>query len=188
MELSLDWRSVGLRGLAALAFGILILVWPGLTVLALVLLFGLFVIVDGFAHLVAAFRRSGQGSRGWLIFEGVAAVAAGIITLVWPDITTLVLLYVIGAWAVIIGVIRIVAAVQLRGELPHVWLLGLTGALSVVFGIILFVAPVSGALAITWLIGFFALFVGILFLALAWRLRKAHGSIDVFMSPPPAPA
>src|SRR6266567_2857550 len=107
MELSLDWRSVGLRGVAAVAFGILILVWPGLTVLALVFLFGIFVLVDGFARLVAAFRLS-EG-RTWQIVEGVAGVAAGIITLVWPDVTTLVILYIIGAWAVILGSLRIFA-------------------------------------------------------------------------------
>jgi len=186
MELSLNWRSVGLRGLAAIAFGILILAWPGLTVTALVLLFGVFVLVDGFAHLVAAFQvREG---RGWQIFEGMAGVAAGIITLVWPDVTTLALLYIIGAWAVIMGLLRIVAGVQLRKEITGEWLLIVGGALQVAFGIILFVAPVSGALAITWLIGLFALFVGLLLLGVAWRLHKTHTSIDVGITPPAAPA
>ena len=188
MELSLDWRSVGLRGLAAVAFGVLILVWPDLTVTALVLLFGAFVLIDGFAHLVAAFRLS-EG-RGWQIFEGVAGVAAGIITLVWPDVTTLALLYIIGAWAVIMGTLRVVAGIQLRKEITGEWLLIIGGALQVAFGVILFVAPVSGALAITWLIGFFALFVGMLLLGVAWRLHKTHTSIDVGMAPgpPAAPA
>lgn len=185
MELSLDWRSVLLRGVAAVAFGILILVWPGLTVTALVLLFGVFVLVDGFAHLVAAFRV--HEGRGWQLFEGVAGVAAGIITLVWPDVTTLALLYIIGAWAIVLGAFRVVAGIQLRKEITGEWLLILGGSLQVLFGIILFVAPVSGALAITWLIGFFALFVGMLLLGLAWRLRKSHTSIDVgITSPPPA--
>jgi len=186
MELSLDWRSVGLRGLAAIAFGVLVLVWPGLTVTALVLLFGVFVLVDGFAHLVAAFAA--RDNRGLLIFEGIAGVGVGVITLVWPDVTALALLYLIGAWAVVTGAIRIGAAIQLRKVIPNEWLLIISGALSVIFGIILFVAPVSGALAITWLIGFFALFVGMLLLGLAWRLRKGHGHIDVFTAPPPAPA
>jgi uncharacterized membrane protein HdeD (DUF308 family) len=152
----------------------------------LVLLFGVFVLVDGFAHLVAAFRV--HDGRGWQLFEGVAGVAAGVITLVWPDITTLALLYVIGAWAVVLGVLRIVAGVQLRKEIAGEWLLIVGGALQVIFGIILFVAPVSGALAITWLIGFFALFVGLLLLMLAWRLHKTHTSVDVGITPPPAPA
>ena len=186
MELSLNWRSVGLRGLAAVAFGIAILVWPGLTVTALVLLFGVFVLLDGFAHLVAAFGvREG---RGWQIFEGVAGVAVGVTTLVWPDVTALALLYIIGAWAVILGSLRIFAGVQLRKEITGEWLLILGGALQVIFGIILFVAPVSGALAITWLIGFFALFVGMLLLGVAWRLHKTHAEIDVGITPPAAPA
>src|SRR4051795_9247300 len=121
MEVSLDWRSVLVRGLVAVAFGIVILVWPGLTVTALVLLFGVFVLVDGFAHLVAAFRV--QDGRGWQIFEGVAGVGAGVITLVWPDVTTLALLYIIGAWAVVLGALRIVAGVQLRKEITGEWLL-----------------------------------------------------------------
>jgi uncharacterized membrane protein HdeD (DUF308 family) len=186
MELSLDWRSVLVRGLVAVAFGIVILVWPGLTVTALVLLFGVFVLVDGFAHLIAAFRV--QDGRGWQIFEGVAGVAAGVITLVWPDITALAILYIIAAWAIVMGVFRIVGAIGLRKVIPHEWLFIVSGALSVIFGIILIVAPVSGALAITWLIGFFALFVGMLLLALAWRLHKEGGRIDVLGSPPPAPA
>ncbi|MBV9410182.1 MAG: HdeD family acid-resistance protein, partial [Acidimicrobiia bacterium] len=168
MELSLDWRSMLLRGIAALAFGVLILVWPGLTILALVLLFGVFVLVDGFAHLVAAFRV--HDGRGWQLFEGIAGVAAGVITLVWPDITTLAILYVIAAWAIVMGAFRIVAAIQLRKEIPNEWLLILSGSLSVIFGIILIVAPVSGALAITWVIGFFALLIGMLLLGVAWRL------------------
>ena len=187
MELSLDWRSVGLRGLAAVAFGIIILVWPGITVTALVLLFGVFVLVDGFSHLVAAFGA--RDGRGWQLFEGVVGVGIGVITLVWPDVTTLALLYIIGAWAVILGALRIFAGIQLRKEITGEWFLIIGGALQVIFGIILFVAPVSGALAITWLIGFFALLVGMLLLAVAWRLHKTHTSVDVGMSPPPpAPA
>jgi uncharacterized membrane protein HdeD (DUF308 family) len=187
VELSLDWRSVGLRGLAAVAFGILILVWPGPTVGVLLLLFGFFVLVDGFAHLIAAF--SAREGRGRQLLEGVAAIAVGVIVLVWPGETTLVLLYLIGAWAVILGSLRIFAGVQLRKEITGEWLLIIGGALQVIFGIVLFVAPVSGALAITWLIGFFALFVGMLLLGVAWRLHKTRTSIDVGVaSPPPAPA
>ena len=187
MELSLDWRSMLLRGIAALAFGVLILVWPGLTILALVLLFGVFVLIDGFAHLVAAFRV--HDGLAWQLFEGIAVGAAGVITLVWPDITTLAILYVIAAWAIVMGAFRIVAAIQLRKEIPNEWLLILSGSLSVIFGIILIVAPVSGALAITWVIGFFALLIGMLLLGVAWRLHKTHTSIDVGISaPPPAPA
>jgi uncharacterized membrane protein HdeD (DUF308 family) len=184
IELSLDWRSVALRGAAAVAFGVLTLVWPGLTITALVLLFGIYALVDGIAHLMAAFRGSGaREGRGVLIFEGVAGVIAGIIAIVWPGITALALLYVIAAWAIITGVIRIMAALQLRREIANEWLLVATGALSVVFGIVLVVAPVAGALAITWLIGFYALLFGLLLLGLAWRLRKTHARFEVRAGP-----
>jgi uncharacterized membrane protein HdeD (DUF308 family) len=179
-ELSLDWRSVGLRGIAAVAFGVLTLVWPGLTITALLLLFGAYALVDGFAHLVAAYRRNQpRETRGVLIVEGLAGVILGVVALVWPGITALALLYVIAAWAIITGAVRIMAALQLRREIPNEWFLVLGGAFSVIFGIILVVAPVAGALAITWLIGFYALLFGMMLLALAWRLRTRHARIDV---------
>jgi uncharacterized membrane protein HdeD (DUF308 family) len=179
-ELSLDWRSVGLRGIAAVAFGVLTLVWPGLTITALVFLFGVYALVDGFAHLVAAYTRDqARETRGVLIVEGLAGVILGVIALVWTDITALALLYIIAAWAIITGVIRIMAALQLRREIPNEWFLVLGGAFSVIFGIILVVAPVAGALAITWLIGFYALLFGMVLLALAWRLRATHARITV---------
>ena len=186
IELSLDWRSVGLRGLAAIAFGLLTLAWPGLTITALLLLFAVYALVDGFAHLAAALGAAGRerGNRGVLIIEGVAGVAAGLITLVWPDLTALALLYVIAAWAIITGVIRIMAALQVRREIPNEWILVFSGAMSVIFGIILVVAPVAGALAITWLIGFYALLLGMMLLGLVWRLRSRHAQIDVRAAPP----
>jgi uncharacterized membrane protein HdeD (DUF308 family) len=184
IELSMDWRSVALRGAAAVAFGVLTLVWPGLTITVLVLLFGIYALIDGVVHLMAAFGGSREREgRGVLIFEGVAGVIAGIIAIVWPGITALALLYVIAAWAIITGVIRIMAALQLRREIPNEWLLVAIGALSVVFGIILVVAPVAGALAITWLIGFYALLFGLMLLGLAWQLRKTHGRIEVRAGP-----
>jgi uncharacterized membrane protein HdeD (DUF308 family) len=180
METSLDWRSAGVRGVAALAFGVLTLLWPGLTLTVLVILFGAYALVDGVTHLIAAFagHRSG-GDRTVLVLEGLLGVAAGLVTLVWPGITALALLFVIAAWAIVTGVLRIAAAVRLRGVAAHDWLLGVSGALSVVFGIVLAAAPVAGALAITWLIGFYALVFGFLLLGVAWRLRKSGGRIEV---------
>jgi uncharacterized membrane protein HdeD (DUF308 family) len=176
----LDWRSVALRGIAALAFGILTLAWPGLTITALVLLFGAYALVDGITHLMAAFgRRRAREGRGVLILEGVLGVMAAAVTIVWPGITALALLYVIAAWAIVTGVTRIVAAYQARQEIPNEWLLIVSGVASAIFGIVLVVAPVAGALAITWLIGFYTLLFGGLLLAAAWDLRKEHARIEV---------
>ena len=123
--------------------------------------------------LVAAARgrELAGGSRGWLILEGLLGIAAGIVAIVWPDITALALLWVIAAWAVVTGVLEIVAAIRLRRVLDNEWLLIVAGALSVVFGLILIIWPGSGAIGLVWLIGVYAIAFGIVLLGLALRLR-----------------
>jgi len=165
---------VALRGLAALAFGIFTLAWPGLTLWALVVLFGAFVLVDGVFTLAAVITGAPatRGRRPWLIFEGVVSIAAGIITFVWPGITALALLFLIAAWAFLLGTLRLAAAIQMRHEIDDWWLPALTGALSIAFAAFLVITPGAGALVITWLIGWFAVFVGVLLLMLAFRIRQ----------------
>jgi uncharacterized membrane protein HdeD (DUF308 family) len=169
-----DWRLVALRGVAALAFGVLTLMWPGLTLWALVVLFGVYVLVDGAFTLVDVVRNApgARAHRGLLIVEGVAGVAAGIVTFVWPAVTALALLFLIAAWAFVLGVSRVIAAVELRHIIDHSWLVGLAGGLSIAFGALLVITPGAGALVITWLIGWYALVIGVLLLVLAWRIRR----------------
>ncbi|MET0417635.1 MAG: HdeD family acid-resistance protein [Actinoplanes sp.] len=176
--LSRYWWVVVLRGIAAVLFGVLALVWPGPTVLALVLLFGAYALVDGVFTLASALGRNRDGtrtgSRGWLIVQGIAGILMGILTFVWPDATALVLLWLIAAWALITGVLQVVAAVRLRREMRHEWLLALSGVLSVVFGILLIVWPAAGALAVVTLIGAYAIVFGIALLMLGLRLRRTR--------------
>jgi MFS family permease len=120
-----------------------------------------------------------EDRRGWLIFLGLTGIAAGVLTFIWPDITALALLFVIAAWAFVIGVVEIGAAVRLRRVLPNEWLLGLLGALSITFAIALVITPGAGALVITWFIGWYALLSGVVRLALAWRLRKVENELEV---------
>jgi uncharacterized membrane protein HdeD (DUF308 family) len=174
-------RAFALRGAAALLFGLVTLVWPGLTLTALVLLFGAFVLVNGAAKLIDGFRAP-AGERNPLLLTGSLDVSIGLITFLWPDITALALLYLIAAWALLTGILQIVAAIRLRRELRREWLLGLSGGLSVLFAVLLVITPGAGALVITWLIGWFALFYGALLLAIAWRLRKLDAA-----PPPPSP-
>jgi len=176
VNLLTDWRMIALRGVAALAFGVLTLVWPSLTLWALVLLFGAYALVNGVMILGAAIaNRVPMGrSRGWLVFDGIVGVAAGIVTFAWPDVTALALLFVIAAWAIISGVAEIAAAIELRQVIRHEWLLGLAGVASVIFGILLVITPGDGALVITWLIGWYALFLGAMLLSLALRLRRGE--------------
>jgi uncharacterized membrane protein HdeD (DUF308 family) len=177
----LEWKSLALRGLAAIAFGVLALAWPGITLRALILLFGVFALIDGVSMLAAVFTGAAQaeGSRKtWLVVDGLVGIAIGIVAFVWPGLTTLALLYLIAAWAILTGALKIAAAVVFRGALTHEWMLGLSGLLSVAFGAIVAAAPGSGALAITWLIGWFAIVFGAVLLAMAWRLRKVETTVE----------
>jgi len=128
--------------------------------------------VDGAFTLAAAFGGRARGSRAWLIARGVAGILTGIIAVVWPGITALALLWLIAFWAVATGLLEIVAAFQLRKEMRHEWLLALSGALSVLFGILLFVWPAAGVLTLTVLIGIAAIAFGVTLLILGLRLRQ----------------
>lgn len=169
-----DWRWLALRGVGALVAGGLTLVWPGLTLDVLVLLWGAYALFDGVSVLVAAAANdpATRPHRPWRIISGVAGIAAGIVTFVWPGITALALLYVIAAWATVAGVMEIAMATRFRHASRHHWLLGLNGVLLVAFAITLVAAPVAGALAITWLIGWWAIVFGAFHLAAAWRARQ----------------
>jgi uncharacterized membrane protein HdeD (DUF308 family) len=173
--LTRNWWVLAARGALAVLFGLLALIWPGITVLALVLLFGAYALVDGVMALYTAlFDRGRLGGRGagWLVLEGVAGVLAAIGAIVWPGITALVLLYLIAAWALVTGVAEIVAAIRLRREIEGEWLMVLTGALSILFGVLAFLFPRAGALAVVWLIGAYAIAFGVVMVILAFRLRR----------------
>jgi uncharacterized membrane protein HdeD (DUF308 family) len=170
--LARNWWILAVRGLAAIAFGILTVISPGSSLLALVILFGAYAIVDGAFNLVMGL--SGARGRRWtiMVVQGLLGIAAGVLTFIWPAITTLVLLSLIGVWAVVSGVLQIVAAVRLRQQIQGEWLLGLAGALSIVFGVLLLLFPAAGALTVVLWIGAWALVFGVLTLVLAFRLRS----------------
>ena len=173
-QLALNWWALALRGAVAVIFGVLVFAWPGLGLALLVLLFSAYAFVDGIFALAATVRASVDGTRAWpLLIEGIVGIAAGIVTVIWPAITALVLLYVIAAWAVVTGILEIMAAIRLREEIRNEWLLGLGGLASVLFGVFLFVSPGAGALAVLWLIGAYAIFFGVVLVGLAFRLRAA---------------
>lgn len=172
--LSRNWWAVALRGVAAIIFGLLTFVLPGITLAAMVLLFGAYALVDGLFAIIASARGQEEKGPWWaLVIEGLLSIAAGIVTFMWPGLTMLVLLYVIGAWAIITGVLEIVAALRLRRHIRGEFWLGLSGVLSVAFGVLLYLAPAAGALALVWWTGAYALVFGAFLLGLAWRLRNA---------------
>lgn len=174
--LARNWWALALRGLFAVLFGLLAFAWPGLTLAALVILFGAYSLVDGVFGLVAAVRAAEAHERWWLlVLEGLAGIAVGLITFMWPGITALVLLYLIAWWALVTGVFEIAAAIRLRKEISGELTLVLGGAASVIFGLVLLFRPGVGALAVIWLIGTYALVFGGLLLMLAFRLRGHSG-------------
>ena len=169
--LAQNWWTLVLRGVAAVIFGILAYVWPGITFTVLVLFFGAYALWDGVFALIAAFRT--QAERRWpLVLEGLVGIAAGVLTFIWPGAATLALLLIIGAWAFVTGIFEIVAAIRLREEIEGEWLLLISGLLSVLFGIALAIWPAVGLVAVTWLIGAYSIIFGILLIVLGFRLRN----------------
>ena len=174
--LARNWWALALRGLLAVLCGLLAFALPGLTLAALVILFGAYSLVDGIFALITAVRAAEAHERWWLfVLEGLAGVAAGLITFMWPGITALVLLFLIAWWAIITGIFEIAAAVRLRKEITGEWALALGGVASVIFGLVLLFRPGVGALAVIWLIGTYAVVFGLLLLLLAFRLRGHSG-------------
>jgi uncharacterized membrane protein HdeD (DUF308 family) len=168
-----NWWLVLLRGIASILFGVLAFVWPGLTVFWLVLLFAAYAIVDGVIALWAAFvGPGGMAPRWWLVVIGLLGIAAGVVTFLYPAMTAIVLLYFIAGWMIASGVFSIAGAIALRKEIEGEWWLILNGALSVLIGLFMFFQPGAGALALIWLIGAYALVIGVTLVMLAFRLKK----------------
>jgi len=166
------WWLLLINGLCAIAFGVLSFLWPGLTLLVLVVLYGAYAILDGITALMAARARNEVGKPwGSMVFVGIVSILAGIAALVWPGLTGLVLLIVIAVWAIVRGVLEIIAAIELRKRIQNEWLLALAGLVSVLFGIVLLVAPGQGAVALIWVIAAFAVVHGVLLVTLALRVR-----------------
>jgi uncharacterized membrane protein HdeD (DUF308 family) len=167
-----NWWAVALRGVAAIIFGILAFAMPVATLGALVLLFGAYALVDGVFNVIAAVSGR-SGARPWwaLVLSGVVSIAAGLATFFMPGLTALALMYLIAAWAIVTGVLQIVAAVRLRREIDNEWWLGLSGGISVAFGVFVMLAPGAGALALVLWIGAYALVLGAVLVALGLRLR-----------------
>lgn len=166
------WWLVLLRGVAALLFGILSFLWPDSSLLALILVYGVYTIADGVFSLVGAIRGGGLTPRWWLALAGLVSLAAGAVALLWPGLTVVVMVILIGIWAIVRGVFEIIGAITLRKVIRNEWLLALAGVLSVLFGLALIAMPGLGALILLWIIGAWAIVFGILFVALAFRLKK----------------
>jgi uncharacterized membrane protein HdeD (DUF308 family) len=168
-----NWWAFLIRGLIGIGVGIVSFLRPGITLVALVLLFGAYALLDGVVCLAGAVRAAEKHEHwGILLLEGIVGIAAAAVTLAWPAITALTLIYLIAGWAIMTGVAEIVAAVHLRKSVSGEWLLGLSGVLSIVFGILIAMAPIAGAFVIALWFGAYAFLFGVLLVGLALRLRQ----------------
>jgi len=180
--------ALGLNGLLAIAVGVVILVWPGISLFALTILFGAYSLATGVVGLGAALSGAPKGQRGWLVVSSLLGIAVGVIVFLWTDMSALALLYVIGAYAVVLGIIAIVGAFALPLDGGDSALLGLSGLVSILFGIVMFAKPGDGALVVLALIAAFALVTGITELVVAiGGKRLLESDLKRALAPKPQP-
>ena len=175
-----NWWLFVLRGVAAIVFGIIAIVYPDVTITALAIVFGIYAIVDSVGSFASAIgHRDADGwHRAAHALEGVVALVAGVLALVLPDLTALALVVLIGIWAIVSGVVEIMAAIRLRRVIDTEWLLAISGLLSIIAGIVILVWPDAGAVAISWLIGTYAIIFGVVFVWLGFKLRRLRPTDD----------
>lgn len=167
------WWVMFLRGVCAIALGISAIVWPGITILAMVYVFAAFALVDGAAAIVLGFKGEADGTVWWtLVVMGLLAVAAGVIAFLYPPVALAALVAFVAAYAIVRGLFEIVAAIRLRNVLDDEWILALSGLLSLLFGGLILYRPDAGVVAIVLLIGAYLLAIGVLAVALSLRLRR----------------
>lgn len=176
--LARNWWLIMLRGVLAILFGVLAFIWPGITLLTLIFLYAGFAFADGALSLIAAVRGGTPTPRWWLALVGLMGIGVGVLTIFYPQITGLVLLMFIAAWAVVTGVLQIYGAIKLRHEIEGEWWLVASGVLSVLFGVLLVMWPGAGAVAMVLVIGSFAILFGGLLIGFALRLRK-HAAVRI---------
>ena len=170
--LSKNWWVLVIRGVAALIFGVLTFVWPAISLAVLVLMWGAYALVDGVFAVIGSFKRpGGTGFPWWLLLTGIAGIVVGLITFANPTITAIALLTLIAVFAIVRGIMQIAAAIKLRHEIEHEWLLAIAGILALAFGVLVMLYPGAGALAIVLWIGAVAAVIGILEIIVGLRLK-----------------
>jgi uncharacterized membrane protein HdeD (DUF308 family) len=172
-ELARGWWLIVLRGVIAILLGLAAFLWPGLTWLALVLLFGVYAIADGLLAVITGIKRTKDEPRWWVfLLEGLVSMIVGVIAILQPGLTGLVLLFLVASWAIITGILEILAAIRLRHEITNEWWLALGGLASMGLGILLVLQPAAGGLALIWTLGAYEIIFGIFFVFLGLRLKS----------------
>jgi uncharacterized membrane protein HdeD (DUF308 family) len=166
--LTRKWWVIALRGILAIVFGVVALAYPGITLVVLAFVFGAYVFVDGIFAIGTGIGHGGREAV-WYVLEGILGIAVGIATFFFPSITAQAFVFLVGLWAILTGIFEVIAGFEL--PISKDWLLVLAGAVSIIFGVLVFANPVGGALAVVWLIGIYALVFGVTLLVLGIRLR-----------------
>jgi uncharacterized membrane protein HdeD (DUF308 family) len=180
--LARNWWAMAVRGLLGIVVGVIAFIMPAATMLALVLIFAAYMLVDGVFAIIVAVRSARRHDRwGLLVLEAVAGFVAAAIAVLWPGITVLAFVLLVAAWALVSGTLMLMAALHLNIDHGHWWLV-LGGAASIVYGVLLLIAPAIGALVLAWWFGVYAVVFGTALLILAVRLRARHGSGDVVVA------
>lgn len=172
------WVSLALRGGLAILLGVLCFTVPGITFLTLVMLFGIYAIIDGIISLTVMSRRRVDPRRRPAMLRGMASIIAGVVALAWPQMTAYVFLFVLAAWAIVSGIIEVTDAVRRRKSIDDEWLRILTGVAAIAFGVLLLLWPTTGAIALTWLLGAYAIVFGALLLSSAMQVRRAGHALE----------
>ena len=177
--LSRYWWMTLVRGVLWILFGLFIFARPGLSLVTLTLTFGVFALADGLASIASAVAGREEQEHWWIpLLTGIAGVLVGVITFVSPQTTALVLLFYLAAWALVTGCLQVVAAIRLRKEIEGEFWLGLSGVLSILFGLLLVSRPGAGALSVLWLIAAYAILLGAFLIGLAFRMRAFTGRVN----------
>lgn len=173
--MGLHWWGLLFRGVVAVIFGLLCVIWPGISLAIVLALFGVYVLVDGVVSIISAVSHTDRRYWWLLLLIGVVGITAGIITFAYPIVTMMALLVIIGVWAVVTGVLQIITAFAEHATMGIRLLWGIGGLISLIFGVLLFVYPLAGLLAVVWLIGFYAMIFGISQVVLGLHLHEmAH--------------
>jgi uncharacterized membrane protein HdeD (DUF308 family) len=166
-----NWWVVTLHAIFGVLFGLMAIFMPGITLISLVYLFGIYAIVHGIVMLASLAESHVVIPRWARVVQGISGIGLGIVAFVWPGITTLALLLLIAVWSIIDGIMRVVAAIELRKAIEHEWLLALSGVLSVLFGVAIVVWPGLGALALVTVLGIYAIINSVILFAHGLRMR-----------------
>jgi len=173
-----NWWMLALRGLFAIIFGLIAIVLPHIALLAFIYVFGIYSLIDGIIAVIVSLRERGSLHRwGWLLFEGILSIVAGLVAFALPGLTALTLLYLVATWAIVTGALEIFAAFAIREFISREWALLLAGMLSLVFGFLLIRYPGAGLLSLLWLVGIYSIVFGILFIIRAFHLRSWASSV-----------